>query len=958
MIYIRSREDVISAFELMQSFHEQKFFDRTFKFELYHYSSISPYLIAKFETWDNVKVINVNNHYANESPSCFTDALLITSLRNVVLLEPSTLLLWTPPAFNGYIQNTKKRELTSAPRILCKDSTLQSSALIVSMSLNIDEELKDYTQKECNFHHLYSHRSSIEDGNLAVYDIIERDDLNIGSSLFPMGSLLISKYSPFAHLSLAIDQMDWTTKYEIVERADSKYPKFNSADFSEYATLVVKQIEKSQRRYKSWMTTLLLDRPVGWVAYDGGLTIRDQFNNENFCSTFNTVEGASRSVKATSGSDSGTMLNIDLVMSSDNVNIAMHNSEMFSMLNSEPRILQSAHSMSAADLKNNVRNPCLPQSSIYQWFDRNPYHSYTNCEECSPKISTAEEFVKGILLSEKDIDVVFDLKSSDAITQDIQAQQILSIVRNSATSDTDKEIILQRINVRYFTVKEKTHVLEVLPQHIFEKIMAGDTLPLKVYVNAPSDYNCLQLIQWGKEKGSKIAGCFVITGNNDVTKSWQRLSQYFSTNSTFTSVKNEKRICDVPKSQTRPNTSLWKNGIVSCVEEGYDWIHHPFPVNYKADHSVLSRPVFTPIINDRALIRDTIVSTNVARSSTEFKNYMSTWGITSPYHWQPANHEWSFVGHAIQNKSNNNTPGDHHIFRCVTKIITVMLFLRLEELGLLSIDDAIEGLPHTTKVTWKQVFSNTAGHDGKQAGNVFHYSNVLWSHTANFIQNLTGAPFEEVAKYHVLEPLGLSGSFDRNTAFPPFTARGFVGSNQDLLVLGSTLASGGVSPKTRMRVISPASVNKMLNDWTVAQNVTESFHRDETVKSMKRFVDGNETRHREFFPYAVVDGYAMGLWRVHGWHIKGSSCPDDSNNREPHITKIPIRGWLAMGSSEALLYFDEDDIVVGMSAKKRVNGLEMTAPFAKLVRNIGCKMTEVKASAMNKNSSGSLSEDR
>ena len=42
-----------------------------------------------------------------------------------------------------------------------------------------------------------------------------------------------------------------------------------------------------------------------------------------------------------------------------------------------------------------------------------------------------------------------------------------------------------------------------------------------------------------------------------------------------------------------------------------------------------------------------------------------------------------------------------------------------------------------------------------------------------------------------------------------------------------------------------------------------------------------------------------------------------------------------MGSSEALMYFDEDNIVVGICASERVMGIEFTAPLANVVREIG-----------------------
>lgn len=128
-------------------------------------------------------------------------------------------------------------------------------------------------------------------------------------------------------------------------------------------------------------------------------------------------------------------------------------------------------------------------------------------------------------------------------------------------------------------------------------------------------------------------------------------------------------------------------------------------------------------------------------------------------------------------------------------------------------------------------------------------------------------PFIETVKYYILGPIGLSESYDVNTVFPPFTARGFIESNEDLLLIGSTLASGGVSPKTRLRVFS--------------------------------------TYGDKSFPFGIVDGYGMGVWRTKGWRTKG-------------LQKSYVRGWLAMGSSAAVIYFDTDDLVVGMCAPKNV----------------------------------------
>lgn len=149
------------------------------------------------------------------------------------------------------------------------------------------------------------------------------------------------------------------------------------------------------------------------------------------------------------------------------------------------------------------------------------------------------------------------------------------------------------------------------------------------------------------------------------------------------------------------------------MEDGYDWIHYPFPVSTKADHSIPSSSELTSMILDGILIRNSLPAINLKKSKSQVvsarQEYLSHWGVTSPFDWKPHQQQWSFVGEQKQNIAVQVVPANNmdNSFRCVTKILTVMLFLRLEELDLLSIDDAINGLPY--KVTWRHVFTKTAG---------------------------------------------------------------------------------------------------------------------------------------------------------------------------------------------------------------------------------------------------------
>ena len=151
-------------------------------------------------------------------------------------------------------------------------------------------------------------------------------------------------------------------------------------------------------------------------------------------------------------------------------------------------------------------------------------------------------------------------------------------------------------------------------------------------------------------------------------------------------------------------------------------------------------------------------------------------------------------------------------------------------------------------------------------------------------------------------------------------ARGYRGSNEDLMKIGSTLSSGGVSPKTALRVISSNSVQKMLSDST--SHVKDTFNNNTVVRSMSRFLKDKSSSGN-----IIVSGYGLGLWRTKGWRTRGDKPGQD------------VQGWISMGSSEALLHFDKD-VVVSMCAEQRVLGLELTVALKDVVEEIGSSLLD------------------
>ena len=897
----RTREDAIFALELAESFQKLQDADSAgATLELYHHMSISPFLTAKLELHRNVRVVHLKNSSV-DLKSCIRNSLSMTHLDDVMLVEPSILVLSQP--FQMF--NDKKR-MAPRPEAICQRNILKGGS-ITSTSEELDGALKFFveSQKDCKFNQVSSYESSIR------WKSLEKQEILLSDRFTYVGTVFSSEHLSF--INPTKDIIMWSPYY--LDSASFHCGDEGSAP-RECGSKISLQFRTAIQRYRHWMSILLLDRQVGWIAHDGGLVPQEpSTSTTDGCHSFNSLEGAKKSMRAARSDRHKTIMNIDLIMTHDKQNVAMHSESSFGPLNIEPHILKSPSIMTMVEAQHELHNPCLSSETILQWLDGNPYRSYAICDGCLQGISSAKSFLDEVVL-EGDTSIIFDLKVPGSDKQSTQVQGIISMIRNGSRSESDIQQLLERVSVRYFAESGNGNIiLEALPIQLYNEITSEATSELNVYVNAPSKEACIRMVHWSAEQGTNLAGCFVIQGHVGVTESWQTISRKLNITKSLRSTKHTKLICDVPREQTHPDSSLWKDGLIRCMENGYEWIHYPFPVASTADYSLISKSMIAAIVPDGRLIEAALSSFYEKSQKSESLQYISHWGVTSPYNWRPHQQQWSFVGDGQFQLASEND----NTFRCVTKILTVMLFLRLEEIGLISIDDAIVGPIH--KVTWKQVFSNTAGINGNRAGRKFEYSNSLWSYVSNFIQNVTGVPFVEAITFYILNPMGLSGSFNEKSIYPPFVARGFIGSNRDLLLIGSTLASGGVSLETRLRVISSSSVDKMLYDWTSAQNVTKSFMDDKTVHSMKRFYENDKDDRLSAF--GVVDGYGMGLWRVKGWRTRGER------------SRTPVRGWLAMGSSEALMYFDEDGIVVGMCAPNRTLGLELTAPFASIVREMG-----------------------
>jgi len=422
-----------------------------------------------------------------------------------------------------------------------------------------------------------------------------------------------------------------------------------------------------------------------------------------------------------------------------------------------------------------------------------------------------------------------------------------------------------------------------------------------------------------------VTGCFVHINGSTMNQSGQVFHQRIEMASKLGKLEeNSYHLSIIPRIlNTTPKTiRLWRKAFIEGVKSGFGFIPFPFSICREIKRREDSdTPHFS---HTKSRLVDVIKShIENATKSDGWETYSSSWGIGNMQDWDSIEN-WRFNGTKLLGREARSTSNiSPSTFRCISKVLVVMLFLRLEELDMA---DITEPLPLKLPNRWgiparipslKNIFTNQAPGRVRRK---FKYTNSPWKYVPAAAENSTSKPFLTAMKDYILGPMGISGRFDINTQHAPYASRGFNGNLEDLLLIGSTLMNRGLSPKTKQRIISPHSVDRVLKMTTLFQRYEPDF----IVRQMKIFesTDGpNGTK----FPNPAVDGYCLGLWHVNGWR-------HDNEGK-------PIEGWLSIGSGEALLYFDRTGLVVGMLASEK-RDFGFTNTFPKVVRDFRSAVDE------------------
>ena len=321
-----------------------------------------------------------------------------------------------------------------------------------------------------------------------------------------------------------------------------------------------------------------------------------------------------------------------------------------------------------------------------------------------------------------------------------------------------------------------------------------------------------------------------------------------------------------------------------------------------------------------SLLSETMNSTDPV-----WAEYLSHWGLTHLSDWSNRRDDWFQGNIGIKKPSEKNQSVG---FQFITKVLVSMLFLRLEELGFASLDDAVPvDNPKTSSksthvLSWRHVLANTARQDGGVPGSRFDYNNEIWKYTPAFVERVCGMNFTTAMYHFVLAPSGIEGTFDLNIPQSQYVSRGFTGSLDDLMLLGGIFVNQGVSPRTRKQVLTATSVERILSNTVLEYDATrKGFYNHKVVQNLDRFWKSRRLENTTLSSDHAMDGYGLGLWCVNGWrHTKQGD---------------PIRGWLSHGSGEVHLYFDVTGMVMAFHSPTPHKGYDLRAAFANSVRGVG-----------------------
>ncbi|CAB9515413.1 expressed unknown protein [Seminavis robusta] len=900
------RESVLQVLALAQSLQSWRDEERGWVLEIYHNGQLSRFLQAHLESQyaSFVTVIDLSWYYEATSDDnlCLAQALKTASLKHALVVPSSIQFLQSPKSILLGLQEQHSQHQA------CQKEECRTCVTLATSGTNTQMDPSDLVDdKICQvpLASVFTKTDTVHHASLSK-------STQIGTTHSSNNRMVWMEYSTqFLQWYSVNDYSEETITTTTIDGSIS----------SNDNQILQKHLQQHQTQMRQARRLILMDRPIEWVAFDTGFHVGKS-------ATLNTLQAANQSLQA------GTkMLNIDIGLTSDFQLVAVHNDKSITPADFADSKLKTSIFQMPAKQAVKLISPCLPRDIVTSsLLPGNPYQPY----HCQPEpVAFVSDFVR--LVQEHDskhrqkepTEIILDLKAPQVALQ-IQQARILA-------KDIVPSLRGQTVAVRFFSVfqEEDRLAATVFPQEALQALRTDSELRgIGYYVNVPSKLACHQIGYWIQNQtgfiNQNIRGCFVIQKHENIAASWREFTKENSinrferprmqTDMRMESQQRLKYICDVPRKQSFVNPSLWAKEYVRCVEDGFDYIHDPFPPPSSVLEAAMEEQEQSPrpisSIQDFGTLARRIIQRHLQRNQTNPRGnpQLIHWGFGTAT--DEIEYQW-FAGSQMIKQSDGTTllTKENRNMRCITKVLSVMLFLKFQEMGYLNINDKIvDGDNNTHPMTFRHVFSNVGGSNGTIIGKNFRYTNDLWYLIPGAFERITGMKFVDCVKEYVIEPMGLTGQYDAtNKTMPPLAGRGYNGHPTDIAVIGATLAASGISPKTRKQVVSPESVQLMLQDTISTPNLTESFNRDKIVLEMDRLY--NQTG---LFPNGFCNGYGMGVWLVDGWRHTAQG--------------LPIEAYLSQGSG--MVYSDTTGLVISF----RPNGIFTVfnvRSFVKIVRDIG-----------------------
>lgn len=280
-------------------------------------------------------------------------------------------------------------------------------------------------------------------------------------------------------------------------------------------------------------------------------------------------------------------------MTADDIQVGMHSETAFGPLIFEGNQLSNSNSISSLSLvtaQARLKNPCLPNEVARAWLDENKYHDYTSCfhekgfrttkpRRSIPRPDYLERSRRDCVWSEGKISIGPTKASETRFCKwsNWRGKKFKKCFSGKSQSDSFPTTTLQVAQIRSFPI-----ICSTVSQSK-KCLLNSGTFSIR--------HQGMHALVCNLGQTTTVFALLVVLSMSTSVEASKLCRKNSTLQSPFLRQQQKtlsSSVRSLPQKQGLSGARLWKQGLIYCIENGYDWIHHPFPVHVESNHMVHS----------------------------------------------------------------------------------------------------------------------------------------------------------------------------------------------------------------------------------------------------------------------------------------------------------------------------------------------------------------------------------